>query len=84
MREAHAALAGASLHGARGEATATRRPPTCCFNFSQLAALGHPGSEGRTRRREAAPAEGAASHDAIPGRAGIAPMRLRNVRRFIR
>jgi hypothetical protein len=25
-------------------------PPTCCFSFSQLAAVGHDGSDGRTRR----------------------------------
>jgi hypothetical protein len=27
-------------------------PPTCWFNFSQQAAVGHDGSDGRTRRTE--------------------------------
>ncbi len=29
-----------------------RLPPTCCFSLSQLAALGHEGSPGRTRRKD--------------------------------
>ena len=50
MRAAQAALAGALEQGARGDGTGISRPPTCFLSASQLAAEGHSGSDGRTRR----------------------------------
>src|SRR6516164_11742670 len=45
-----AALSGATPHAASGDFTLMSWPPTSSFSLSQLAASGHDGSEGRTRR----------------------------------
>jgi hypothetical protein len=63
------------------------RPPTCRFSFSQLAAVGHDGSEGRTRRPEgttkvASARTSVVRYDHTPERTGIDPTYLRNIRLF--
>ena len=62
-------------------------PPTCCFSFSQLAAVGHDGSEGRTRRPEGTTTGASARtsvvrYDHTTERTGIDPTYLRNIRLF--
>jgi len=58
-------------------------PPTCCFSFSQLAALGQDGSEGRTRGKRF---DGRAlfgwvgKPDHKPGNKGSIARRFSNVR----
>jgi hypothetical protein len=89
MRAAHAALLGASLQGANGDGTEMSCPPTCCFNFCHLAAVGQDGSEGRTRRVEGSVSAeanqgGMATYDETMGSAGIEASCLRNFRLFIR
>src|SRR6202023_3812249 len=41
---------GASRQALSGDCTLMSRSPTSSFSFAQLAALGHEGSPGRTRR----------------------------------
>jgi hypothetical protein len=65
-----------------------RCPPTCCFSFSQLAAVGHDGSDGRTRRTEGTAAGAPARttvvrYDQTTERTGIDPTYLKNIRLFI-
>src|SRR5271167_1066787 len=65
-----------------------RCPPTCCFSFSQLAPLGHDGSEGRWRRPEdfangTAACSGLKKRGHRTGRRGIAAKRLSKLLLFI-
>src|ERR1700740_2454119 len=86
MRAAHAALPGASLHGASGEDTGMSCPPTCRFSFSQLAAVGHDGSDGRTRRMGAlakAARIDVGRYRQIEEKSGIAARRLMKLLLFI-
>src|SRR5262249_26049499 len=49
-RSPQAAPSGASRQALSGDLTVMSLPPTASFSFAQLAVLGQPGSEGRTRR----------------------------------
>src|SRR5271154_876387 len=79
---------GADWQPASGDCTAMRRPETCCLSFSQLAALGHDRSEGRTRRKDdfagRAVCNVAGKRDPRAGANGIAAKRFSKVLRFIR
>src|SRR5580692_8672209 len=75
------------MPGASGEDTGMSCPPTCCFSSSQLAAVGHDGSEGRTRRPEGITTGASARtsvirYDHTTERMGIDPTYLRNIRLF--
>lgn len=66
-----------------GEFTLTSRPPAASFSFSQLASLGHAGSDGRTRRAGAFSDKAARTVLGIIGRKASAAARLSKVLRFI-
>src|SRR5215831_2678601 len=81
QRASQAGAFGRGSQALSGKSTEMRLPPTCCLSFSQLAALGHAVSPGRTREPIADLGSAKKRYGSSADRSGSEATCLRRVRR---